>query len=217
MTNVSWTFWGLHILSLFQGQIMHLSAPPTPQPHTRYTWGSQRDVVYLGWPIAPSYRSPKARWWAGLRALSQWVQLCTWSPNKLRRSNLIFNLWWKPKKSNLAWFWVKLRLNLRIWQWRAVILKKVSIIARAPIREFTGLKKSNKTMQSVHYKKIHTFFLSLMKRQIRALSAIGRYKKTERIKLKTRSVAVKKVNLGGNTNRHAIRYVFSRGGCKGNV
>ncbi len=29
----------------------------------------------------------------GLQGLSQWVQLCTWSPNKLWRSNSIFNLW----------------------------------------------------------------------------------------------------------------------------
>ncbi len=28
-----------------------------------------------------------------LRGLSQWVQLCTWSPNKLWRSKSIFNLW----------------------------------------------------------------------------------------------------------------------------
>ncbi len=51
---------------------------------------SQTDVVYLGWPIAPSYMSPNAGG-GGLRGLSQWVQLCTWSPNKLWRSNSIFN------------------------------------------------------------------------------------------------------------------------------
>jgi hypothetical protein len=28
-----------------------------------------------------------------VRGLSQWVQQCTWSPNKLWRSNFIFNLW----------------------------------------------------------------------------------------------------------------------------
>ncbi len=37
--------------------------------------GLRRDVVYLGWPIAPSYMSPNAGW--GLRGLSQWVQLYT--------------------------------------------------------------------------------------------------------------------------------------------
>ncbi len=47
--------------------------------------GSQRDVVYLGWPIAPSYLSPNAGV-AGSQTLSQWVQLCIWSPNKLWRS-----------------------------------------------------------------------------------------------------------------------------------
>jgi hypothetical protein len=46
---------------------------------------SQRDVVYRGWPIAPSHVSPNA----GLGGLSQWVQMCTWSPNKLWRSNSI--------------------------------------------------------------------------------------------------------------------------------
>ncbi len=40
--------------------------------------------------------SPNAwGWGGGLRDLSQWIQLCTWSPNKLRRSNSIFNLWFK--------------------------------------------------------------------------------------------------------------------------
>ncbi len=56
-------------------------------------WGSQRDVVYLGWPIAPSYMSPKnAVRGGGGQGLSQWVQLCTWSPNILWRSYSIFNL-----------------------------------------------------------------------------------------------------------------------------
>ncbi len=54
--------------------------------------GLQRNVVYLCWPIAPSYLSPNAGGRGELRGLSQWVQLCTWSPNKLLRSNSIFNL-----------------------------------------------------------------------------------------------------------------------------
>jgi hypothetical protein len=54
--------------------------------------GSQWDVVYLGWPTAPSYIRPNAGD-GGLRGFSQWVQLCTWSPNKLWRSNSTFNLW----------------------------------------------------------------------------------------------------------------------------
>ncbi len=51
-------------------------------------------VVYLGWPITPSYMSPNAGGRGReLRGLSQWVQLCTWSPkNKLWRSNFTFNL-----------------------------------------------------------------------------------------------------------------------------
>ncbi len=53
--------------------------------------GSQRDVVYLGWPNVLVHE-PKCRGGGGLRGLSQWVQLCTWSPNKLWRSNSIFNL-----------------------------------------------------------------------------------------------------------------------------
>ncbi len=32
-------------------------------------------------------------WSPLLRGLCQWVQLCTWSPNKLWRSNSILNLW----------------------------------------------------------------------------------------------------------------------------
>jgi hypothetical protein len=39
--------------------------------------GLQRDVVYLGWPIAPSYISPNALGGGELRGLSQWVQLYT--------------------------------------------------------------------------------------------------------------------------------------------
>ena len=54
--------------------------------------GSQRDVVYLGWPIAPSYMSPN---WGGggVTGSQQWVHLCTWRQNKLWRSYLLFNLW----------------------------------------------------------------------------------------------------------------------------
>ncbi len=45
--------------------------------------GSQRDVVYLDWPIALSYLSPNAGGGEGFQFLSQWVQLYTWSTNKL--------------------------------------------------------------------------------------------------------------------------------------
>ncbi len=50
----------------------------------RLSWLTNRALVY----------EPKAGGGGGgLRGLSQWVQLCTWSPNKLWRSNSIFNLW----------------------------------------------------------------------------------------------------------------------------
>ncbi len=57
-----------------------------------YIRGSQRDVVYPGWPIASSYMSPNA---GGGVAESQQMSTavhCTWSPNKLWRSNSVFNL-----------------------------------------------------------------------------------------------------------------------------
>ncbi len=39
--------------------------------------GVRCKVVYLGWPIAPSYMSPNARGGGELLGLSQWVQLYT--------------------------------------------------------------------------------------------------------------------------------------------
>ncbi len=42
-----------------------------------FPWGSRSDVVYLGWPIAPSYMSPNAEGGGELRGLSQWVPLYT--------------------------------------------------------------------------------------------------------------------------------------------
>ncbi len=51
--------------------------------------GLQRDVVYLGWPMAPSYMSPNAgrgNW--GSQPMNTAVHR---SPNKLWRSNSIFN------------------------------------------------------------------------------------------------------------------------------
>ncbi len=57
--------------------------------------GLQGDVVYLSCPIASLVYEPKCGLrGGGLGGLSQWVQLWTWSPNKLWRSNSIFNLWW---------------------------------------------------------------------------------------------------------------------------
>ncbi len=92
--------------NLMQASRRHLGVtfslwPPSPMVHVFKdsqrppTWRSQRDV-YLGWPIAPLYVQCTCIWaqmrgggGGGLRGLSQWVQLCIWSPNKLRRSNSI--------------------------------------------------------------------------------------------------------------------------------
>ncbi len=41
------------------------------------TYQGVKDVCYLSWPIAPSYRSPNAGGGGELRGLSQWVQLYT--------------------------------------------------------------------------------------------------------------------------------------------
>ncbi len=57
------------------------------------TGGLQRDVVYLRWPIEPSFMSPNAGGGGELRGLIQWLRLYTWSPNKLWRSDSIFYLW----------------------------------------------------------------------------------------------------------------------------
>ncbi len=57
--------------------------------------GSQRDVVYLGWPIAPSHKSPNAGGGVVPGAQSQWVELCTYSKNLKNFVDLyisIFNL-----------------------------------------------------------------------------------------------------------------------------
>jgi hypothetical protein len=50
--------------------------------------GSQSDVVYIGCPIAPSYMSPDAEGGG-----SCGVSANEYCPNKLWRSNSIFNLW----------------------------------------------------------------------------------------------------------------------------
>ncbi len=59
------------------------------------TQGVTNDVVFLGWPIAHSYMSSNAGWGggegvAGSQPMSTAVHR---SPNKLRKSNSIFNLW----------------------------------------------------------------------------------------------------------------------------
>jgi hypothetical protein len=49
-----------------------------------------------------------------LRGLSQWVQLCTWSPNKLWRSNSIFDLS-QPLRCEFFYLYVNLTLLLRCY------------------------------------------------------------------------------------------------------
>ncbi len=65
--------------------------------------GSQRDVVYLGWQIVPSYISLNAGG-GRLRSLSQWVQRYTWSPNTVnfRDPTPIVNLWWRTSPFSLC-------------------------------------------------------------------------------------------------------------------
>ncbi len=63
-------------------------SPPNPRNS-----GSQRAVVYLGWPIAPSYMSPNAEEGGWVRGLSQGVRYSSHrSPNKLWRYNSVLNL-----------------------------------------------------------------------------------------------------------------------------
>ncbi len=59
--------------------------------------GSQRDVVYLGRPmaIAPSFKSPNAGEGGCRVSANEYSQLCAWSPNKPWRFNSIFILWWQ--------------------------------------------------------------------------------------------------------------------------
>jgi len=96
----------------------------------RLVRGLQRDVVYLGWPIAPSHVSPNAGDGGRvLRGLSQWVQLCTWGPNKLQRFNSKFNLWVNQLglykcfigKRRLMWMCISVKLLTDPWEWWAFI------------------------------------------------------------------------------------------------
>jgi hypothetical protein len=77
------------INSLCRWKIQMSEKKNSASPNTR---GSQRGVVYLGWPISPSYMSPNVGgWFAGCQPMSTAVH-ATWSPNKLGKSNSIFNL-----------------------------------------------------------------------------------------------------------------------------
>jgi hypothetical protein len=76
---------GLHrgtFFTLFFYFVASSAAPQMPCHCIGGCWdrtrGLQRDVVYLCWPIAPSYMSPNAGGWGGeMRGLSQWVKQCT--------------------------------------------------------------------------------------------------------------------------------------------
>jgi hypothetical protein len=84
------TFWASSVHCA--KQITNLFIAPLPTPVCR---GSQRDVVYLGWSIGPSYIIPNASGRgevAGSQPMST-ADTGTWSQNKLWRSNSIFNLW----------------------------------------------------------------------------------------------------------------------------
>ncbi len=84
--------WTLYLICLrFLNHLLFDSPVGLQETHKNFSRGWQRDDVYLvGLPIEPSYMSPNAGGWGGMP--SQWVQLCTWRPNKLWRSNSIFNL-----------------------------------------------------------------------------------------------------------------------------
>ncbi len=73
--------------------------------------GSQRDVVCLGWPPNSALvYEPKCGGRGVAGSLSQWVQLRTWSKNKLCRSN---SIWWQKTLTKYPeWF---LRNGIRLW------------------------------------------------------------------------------------------------------
>jgi hypothetical protein len=59
----------------------------------RYIWETgviPSDVVYLCWPIAPSYLSPNEGGWGGVAGSQPMSTTVHRSPNKLWRSNSIF-------------------------------------------------------------------------------------------------------------------------------
>jgi hypothetical protein len=58
--------------------VVPIGSPPRSLTHKRVL-----SPPPLVWPTAPSYVCPNVEGVGGMRGLSQWVQLCTWSPNKL--------------------------------------------------------------------------------------------------------------------------------------
>ena len=96
-----------------QGQVWHLLIQRV----------TKRDVVYLIWPIAPSYMSPNAG--REGRGLSQWVQLCTRSPNKLWRCYSTFSLWFNPIQQKSVANWPNIWTLCYNIQWKSVNLHLV--------------------------------------------------------------------------------------------
>ncbi len=98
--------------------------------------GLQGNVVYLGGPIAPSYTSPNEGGCGvgivhGFSAMSTAVQCAhhvTWSPNKLWRSNFMFNLWqWSERRGEWLSIWLQVAIYLanlagevELWRWTGV-------------------------------------------------------------------------------------------------
>ncbi len=91
------------------------------QRRFQFSRASQRDVVYLGALVQVSQMGG-----GGLRVagLSEWVQLCTWGPNKLWTSNSIVNLcfyWPHDQKYSKCLPWPenaipeRIRLTKFIW------------------------------------------------------------------------------------------------------
>jgi hypothetical protein len=84
--NLSWEWGYCCVRGRASPASPDLERPSRPPPGCCYpektdfgfilTRGSQRDVVYICWPIAASYTSPICGG-GGLRGLSQWVQLYT--------------------------------------------------------------------------------------------------------------------------------------------
>ncbi len=67
--------------------------------------GLQKDVFYLGWPTASSYMSPNAGGGGGCGASANEYS-CTQGPNKLWRSNAIFNQWCQWSTFRCVYFWI---------------------------------------------------------------------------------------------------------------
>jgi hypothetical protein len=129
--------------------------------------GLQRDVVYLDWPIAPSYTSPNARR-RGVEGSQPVSTAVLRSPSKPWRSNSIFNLWSLPSSSAI------LHPNLRYttpgplffanhYLWARSTMHRTVPRAESAIREPCGSAIKQKKQHLVFYcyakqKKQHLVF-----------------------------------------------------------